>query len=92
MLVVLPETRMGIIGWIVLGGLAGWVASMIMGVDARMGLVANIVVGVVGALLGGALFNYFGNQGMTGFNLYSFLVALVGSCVLLFVLRLFGGR
>ena len=79
---------MGILAWIVLGGLAGWVGSMIMGTNARMGLMANIIVGVVGSVIGGWVFNYFGNYGVTGFNLYSFGVALVGSCILLFVAKL----
>ncbi len=74
---------MGICGWIVLGGLAGWVASLFAGTNARMGLIANIVVGIVGALVGGFIFNFFGGSGLTGFNLYSFGVALVGSLVVL---------
>lgn len=79
---------MGICGWIVLGGLAGWVASMIAGTNARMGAIANIVVGIIGALVGGFIFNFFGGSGLTGFNLYSFLVALVGSVVVLGVAKL----
>lgn len=79
---------MGILAWIVLGGLAGWVGSMIMGTNARMGAIANIVVGIIGSVIGGWVFNYFGNYGVTGFNLYSFGVALVGSCILLFVAKL----
>jgi uncharacterized membrane protein YeaQ/YmgE (transglycosylase-associated protein family) len=74
-----------IILWIVLGGLAGWVASMIMGRDAQMGLVANIIVGIVGAFLGGLLMNLIGTTGVTGFNLWSLLVAILGAVVLLFV-------
>lgn len=74
---------MGILAWIVLGGFAGWLASMIMGRNASMGLVLNILVGIVGAVLGGMVFNYFGDYGVTGFNLYSFMVATVGSCILL---------
>ncbi len=77
---------MGILAWIVLGGFAGWVASLIMG--GRMGLVLSICVGIVGALLGGMIFNYFGDYGVTGFNLYSFMVATVGSVILLAIARL----
>ncbi len=80
--------RMGILAWIVLGGLAGWVGSMIMGTNKKMGAIANILVGIVGSVIGGWVFNYFGNYGVTGFNLYSFGVALVGSCILLFVAKL----
>jgi uncharacterized membrane protein YeaQ/YmgE (transglycosylase-associated protein family) len=84
---------LGFIGWIVLGGLAGWVASMIMGNNASQGLLGNIIVGIVGGLLGGFIFGLFGGAGVTGFNLWSFLVALVGAVVLLFLWRLVkGGR
>ena len=79
---------MGILAWIVLGGLAGWVGSMIMGTNKRMGMLANILVGIVGSVIGGWVFNYFGNYGVTGFNLYSFAVALVGSCILLFIAKI----
>ena len=74
--------------WIVLGGVAGWLASMVMGKDAQMGAVANVIVGIVGALLGGFLFNLFGAAGATGFNLWTLLVAVVGAVVLLFIISL----
>ena len=74
--------------WIVLGGVAGWLASIVMGKDAQMGAVANVIVGIVGALLGGFLFNLFGAAGATGFNLWTLLVAVVGAVVLLFVISL----
>jgi uncharacterized membrane protein YeaQ/YmgE (transglycosylase-associated protein family) len=76
---------MNIILWIIFGAIAGWIASMIMGKDAQMGALANIVVGIVGALLGGFLMNAFGAQGVTGFNLTSMIVAILGSVVLLFL-------
>jgi len=79
---------MNILLWILLGGVAGWIASMIMGSDARQGILLNIVVGVVGALIGGWLFSAFGGAGVTGFNLWSLIVAIVGSVVLLAILRL----
>lgn len=82
---------LGFIGWIVLGGLAGWVASMIMGDNKSQGLIGNIVVGIIGGLLGGFVFGLFGGAGVTGFNLWSFLVALVGAVVLLFLWRLVTG-
>jgi uncharacterized membrane protein YeaQ/YmgE (transglycosylase-associated protein family) len=75
---------MNLLAWIVVGGLAGWVASMIMGRDAQMGIGANIVVGILGALIGGWVVALFGgNTGVSGFNITSFLVALLGSVVLL---------
>ena len=77
---------MNIIVWIIFGALAGWIASMIMGANARMGALANIVVGIVGAVIGGFLMtNVFGAQGVTGFNLTSLLVAIGGAVVLLFL-------
>jgi uncharacterized membrane protein YeaQ/YmgE (transglycosylase-associated protein family) len=82
---------MGIIAWIFLGGIAGWIASKIMGTDASMGVVANIVVGIVGALIGGFLFSLIGAADITGFNLWSLFVAVVGSVVLLGVVKAMGG-
>ena len=76
---------MGILLWIVFGALVGWVASMVMGTSE--GLVLDIVLGVVGALLGGWLMSFFGKSGVTGFNLYSFLVALLGAIVLIAIVR-----
>ena len=71
--------------WIILGALAGWLASMIMRRDAAMGAGANIVVGIIGGLLGGLLFNAFGASGVTGLNLYSLLVAVFGAVILIFI-------
>lgn len=82
----------GIIIWIVIGGLAGWVASMIVGTDKSQGAVGNIVVGIVGALIGGFIVGLFGGAGFTGFNLWSFLVALLGAIVLLFIWKAITGR
>jgi len=79
---------MGIIAFLVLGGIAGWIASLIMGTDASQGVVMNIVVGVIGALIGGLLFNAFGNAGVTGFNIYSLVVATLGAVIGLYVVRL----
>ncbi|MBL8956904.1 MAG: GlsB/YeaQ/YmgE family stress response membrane protein [Myxococcaceae bacterium] len=78
---------MGILSWVVLGGLAGWVASMIAGTNAKMGIPSNVFVGILGAVVGGWIFNFFGHGGVYGFNLYSFGVALVGATTLLFVFR-----
>jgi uncharacterized membrane protein YeaQ/YmgE (transglycosylase-associated protein family) len=79
---------MNIILWIVFGALAGWIASMVMGTNAQMGALANIIVGIVGAIIGGLIMNAFGAQGVTGFNLPSLLVAIVGAVVLLFLVGL----
>lgn len=80
--------HMGILAWIILGGFAGWIGSLFMGTDASQGIFLNIIVGIVGALLGGFIFNFFGAAGVTGFNWYSLIVAVVGSVVLLWILRL----
>ena len=81
----------GILGAIVIGGLAGWVASMIMKTDQSMGIFMNIIVGIAGAVIANLLLPVFGIAGTTGF-VWSFVVALVGAIVLLFVVKLFSGR
>ena len=83
---------MGILSWIFLGLLSGWVASLIMRRTDRPGCITNIIVGVIGAFLGGFIMSYFGRKGITGFNIHSFLVALLGSVALLAVVGLFRGK
>lgn len=83
---------MGIISWIIFGGLAGWVASKITGHDASMGLLANIIVGIIGALVGGFVMSLIGKTGVSGFNIYSFLVAIGGSILFLGLLKGFGKK
>jgi uncharacterized membrane protein YeaQ/YmgE (transglycosylase-associated protein family) len=80
---------MGIIAWVIFGGLAGWIASIITGRNNRMGCIANIVVGIVGAIIGGFLMSFIGGSGVSGFNLYSFIVAVIGAVVLLVIVGLF---
>lgn len=81
---------MNIIAWIVLGGIAGWIASLIM--DAGGGLLKNIILGIIGALVGGFLMDVlFDAPGVTGFNFYSLVVAAIGAIILIFVGRLFRG-
>ena len=77
-----------IILWIILGAVAGWIASMIMGRNEQMGAIANIIAGIIGALIGGFLLNLLGLPGDTGFNLWTLLVAVVGAVVLLFIVGL----
>jgi len=76
---------MDIIIWIMFGGLVGWVASMVMGTGG--GLLWDIGVGIVGAVIGGFIMNLLGQSGVGGFNLYSFLVAVLGACVLIAIVR-----
>jgi uncharacterized membrane protein YeaQ/YmgE (transglycosylase-associated protein family) len=78
-----------IIGWIILGGLAGWIASMITGRNNQQGCLMNIVVGVVGAAIGGALIGFLGGDGVSGFNLTSLIVAVIGAVVLLAAVNFF---
>ncbi len=80
---------MGIILWIIFGALVGWIASLLMKTDAEQGAILNIIVGIVGAVIGGWLMSIFGESGVGGFNLYSFLVALLGSCVFIAILKMF---
>lgn len=75
-----------IILWIILGAAAGWIASLIMKQDNQMGALANIVVGIVGAFIGGFIMNLVGVEGATGFNVWSLLVAILGAVVLLFLI------
>jgi Transglycosylase associated protein. len=76
---------MGILIWIIFGALVGWVASMIM--KDGGGLIWDIIVGIVGAVIGGFIMSLIGKSGVSGFNLYSFLVALLGACILIAIVR-----
>ena len=78
---------MDIILWILFGALVGWVASLIMKTDGQQGAILNIIVGIVGAVIGGWIMNFFGASGGGGVNLYSFVVALLGACVLIAVVQ-----
>jgi uncharacterized membrane protein YeaQ/YmgE (transglycosylase-associated protein family) len=84
---------MGIISWIIFGALAGWVASMIAGTNREQGWFENIIVGIVGAFIGGFLFSILtGREQYFDWNVGSFVVAVVGALVLLFILRLIRSR
>ena len=74
---------MSILGWIVIGIVAGWIAEQVT--KTNMGVLMNLVVGVIGAFVGGFLFSLVGGSGMGGFNLWSLIVATVGAIVLLYV-------
>jgi uncharacterized membrane protein YeaQ/YmgE (transglycosylase-associated protein family) len=75
---------MSFLAWIVLGLLAGFIGSKLVNKSGE-GLILDIVLGIVGAFVGGWLFNTFGATGVTGLNLYSLLVAVIGAVVLLVV-------
>ena len=84
---------MGILAWLVVGLIAGWLASMVMR-GGGYGLIGDIIVGIVGALIGGFLASTLLNipDAMTGINITSILVAFVGAVILIAILRLFSGR
>jgi uncharacterized membrane protein YeaQ/YmgE (transglycosylase-associated protein family) len=85
---------MSIIAWIIFGGLAGWVASLLAGTSERQGCLLNIVVGIVGAMIGGFLMSLLrgGEPWEISFDLPSFAVAVVGALLLLGAVRLITGR
>ena len=70
---------MGIILWIIFGAVAGWIASMLMKTNSSHGTIMDVVLGVVGAVVGGFLMGLVGQPGVTGFNLYSLIVAVIGA-------------
>lgn len=78
---------LGLIGWIIIGGLAGWIASKIKKTDADQGVFMNIVVGVVGGLLGGWILNLFGIGVSQGGLFFSFFTCLIGAVLLLTIVQ-----
>ncbi len=83
---------MGIILWLVLGGIAGWLAGLIVR-GSGLGIIGDIIVGIIGGFIGGFIVSLFGGSGVTGFNVWSLIVAIIGAVVLLLIVRLFtGGR
>ncbi len=83
----------GIILWIIIGALAGWVGSKIMGTDASQGALANIIIGVLGALVGGFITrSLFGDNPANNGLIVSFLVALLGASLLIFLWKRVSGR
>jgi uncharacterized membrane protein YeaQ/YmgE (transglycosylase-associated protein family) len=76
---------MNILLWIILGALAGWIADMFM--KSAHGTLEDIILGIIGAFVGGFIMNSMGQPGVTGFNLYSVIVAVIGACVVIFLGR-----
>jgi len=83
---------MDIIAWIVVGIIAGFLAKAIVPGEGPGGVLGDLIIGIVGALIGGWIFNTFGHIGVTGINLWSIHVAFVGGVVLLLIIRLVSGR
>ena len=83
---------MGIIAWIVVGLIAGALAKFILPGDDPGGIIVTILIGIVGAFVGGFVFSLFGGAGVSGFNIWSIVVATVGAIILLLIYRLVAGR
>jgi len=82
----------GILAWIIIGAVAGWLASIAVGRNRSMGFFANLIVGVLGGIIGGFVMNLFGDVGLTGFSIRSLLVAFGGAVLLLLITNWFSGR
>lgn len=82
---------MNLLLWVVFGAITGWVASIIMRTSSQREMLMDIVLGVIGAFAGGLIMNLFGAPGVTGFNLYSMIVAVMGAVVLIALRRMFTG-
>lgn len=83
---------MGIILWIIFGALAGWMASVIMKTNYSQGTMMDIIMGILGSIVGGFLMGMVGQSGVDGFNLYSFVVAVIGAVVIIYVGRIIRNR
>jgi uncharacterized membrane protein YeaQ/YmgE (transglycosylase-associated protein family) len=83
---------MGILAWIVVGLIAGALAKLIMPGDDPGGIIVTILIGIVGAFIGGFVVSLFGGAGVTGFNIWSILVATLGAIILLAIYRMVAGR
>ena len=84
---------MGIISWVIFGALAGWVASLISGDNERQGWLGNIVVGIVGAFVGGLIYSLISDDGFeASWSIGSFIVAVIGALVVLGAMRMIRSR
>ncbi len=79
---------MGLILWIIFGAIAGWIASVMMKTDNSQGTGMDIIMGIVGSVVGGFLMGMLGQPGVSGFNLYSLVVAVVGAIVVIYIGRM----
>ncbi len=85
------EATFNILSWVIFGALAGWVASLLTGRNDQQGCLTNIIVGVIGAFLGGLLWSFIrGTDVLLGWNLGSFVIAVAGAVLLLAILRALG--
>lgn len=81
---------MGLLSWIIVGGLAGWISTKIIEPKKKKGCFSGILLGIVGAIVGGFIVSRLGGTGITGFNLYSIFVATLGAVLLIWLARQFG--
>ena len=82
---------MSIMAWIIVGIIAGWMAKRVIPGEGPGGVLGDLVIGTVGAVVGGWIFNYFGHPGATGVSIGSIVVAFIGAAVVLWLMRLFTG-
>jgi uncharacterized membrane protein YeaQ/YmgE (transglycosylase-associated protein family) len=83
---------MGIVLWIIFGALAGWIASVIMKTNYNQGTVMDIIMGIIGSIVGGFLMGLVGQSGVTGFNFYSLVVAVIGAIFVIYIGRMLRKR
>ncbi len=88
----LEESIVGILSWIIVGLVAGFLAKYVVPGEGPGGIIGDIIIGVIGAFVGGFVFNMFGHVGVNGLDVYSIFVAFIGAVVLLFILRALSGR
>lgn len=81
---------MGILSWLIVGGIAGWLSTKIITPKNKKGCFTSILLGMVGAIIGGFIMSLLGGTGVTGFNLYSILIATLGAVVLLWISKTIG--
>jgi uncharacterized membrane protein YeaQ/YmgE (transglycosylase-associated protein family) len=81
---------MGLLSWILVGGIAGWLSTKILTPKKKKGCFTGILLGIIGAIVGGFAVSFVGGTGVTGFNLYSIFVATFGAVILIWIARQFG--
>ena len=81
---------MGILSWIIVGGIAGWLSTKIIKPKKKKGCFTGVLLGIVGAVVGGFIVSFFGGYGVTGFNIHSILVATLGAVVLIWLAKVLG--
>jgi uncharacterized membrane protein YeaQ/YmgE (transglycosylase-associated protein family) len=91
MLAATAEATMSVIGWVILGLIAGFIASKVVNKTGE-GVILDIVLGIIGAVVGGFIFNAVGEPGVTGFNIWSMFVAVIGAIVVLALYHAIVGR